>query len=429
MASICVIGMWHLGCVSAACLARDHQVAAWDFDRQIMEGLRGGKPPIFEPGLQEEIGRAMGEGRLKIASGLGEAVLGADVVWITFDTPVDQNDELDLSPILNAVDGIIPLLSDGQLLVVSSQVPVGTSRKIYEKIRKAGKKVEVCYSPENLRLGNAISCFMKPERVVLGISGEEAKGKVADVFAGIGGERLWMGLESAEMSKHALNSYLATLISFSGEISDLCERTGANAIHVMESLRKERRVSPDAPIMPGLGFGGGTLARDVQVLRSVGRGAGVATHVLDAVLASNRERVGYVEQRLESALGGLGGKAIAFFGLTYKPGTDTLRRSLALDVIEGMGGRVAQVRAYDPAIKGAIEGKPHVLVCKSAEEAATGADAIVITTAWEEFKKIDYGKLAGLMRTPVVVDARNALANQGMPPGVRYFGVGVSYGK
>ena len=427
MAKVFVAGMWHLGCVTAACLAKKHKVTGFDPDKTVVDGLKGGRMPIAEHGLLEAMAEAVAAGRLDFAYDCSRAA-NADVIYIAFDTPVDKDDKVDLSPIDSAFDMLMPVISDSQTIVISSQIPVGTSRKLLEKLHKHGKRPLLCYAPENLRLGSAMECFMNPERIVLGVSGDGIAPGLELLFEGVAGERMYMELESAEMVKHAMNSYLATLISFSGEISDLCEKTGANAGLVMEALRKERRVSPNAPIMPGLGFGGGTLARDVQILRGIGQGSGTPTLVLDAVLCANRERMDYVSHRLTYALGGLSGKTIAFFGLTYKPGTDTLRRSLALDVMDSMKSSGAVIRAYDPAVKKQVETHPQVRICQSAKEAAAGADAIVITTAWDEFRTLDYALLALSMKQRVIIDARNILAPGKLGEGIRYFGVGVTNG-
>ncbi len=429
MTNICVIGLWHLGCVTAACLARKHTVVGFDPSQKAVDDLQAGKPPIFEPGLAEAIEEASARGTLSFTHDLAGAIAKSDAIYIAFDTPVDKNDRVDLSPVENALESATPHMRDGQMVIVSSQVPVGTCRRLHAKIAAAGRKVGFCYTPENLRLGTAIEVFMKPERIVFGISDDSLRSRLEDVFAGVSGERMFMDLESAEMVKHAMNSYLATMISFSGDISNICEQTGANAVLVMNALKNEKRISPYAPISPGLGFGGGTLARDLQILREIGKQKGVSTLVLDAAFNSNKERMDYVRKRLSSALGGgLSGKTVAFFGLTYKPKTDTLRRSLALEVIDSLKPSGAAIRAFDPAIKSQVESHPHVLVCASPEEAADGADAIVITTAWEEFKSLDYPAIAGRMRSPVVIDARNMLLPEKLGAKIRYFGVGVTHG-
>ncbi len=428
MASISVIGLWHLGCVTAACLAGKHHVVGYDSNPMVVEGLKTGKPPLFEPGLAEAISEAAGRGSLGFSSNLEDVIAHSDIIYIAFDTPVDKNDLVDLSLVEKTLEDATQHMRDGQLIIVSSQVPVGTCRRLHTKISNSGKKVGFCYTPENLRLGAAIEAFMKPQRVVFGVSGAGLEPMLEDVFSGIPGERMYMGLESAEMVKHATNSYLALMISFSGEISDLCEKTGANAMQVMEALRKERKVSPYAPLIPGLGFGGGTLARDLQILRAIGREKGIKTLLLDSAYQANQNRIGYVQKRLSSALGPLSGKIVAFFGLTYKPGTDTLRRSLALDVIDSLKSSGVQVRAYDPVIKSQIETHPQVQVCDSPEEAVDGADALVIVTAWEQFKFLDYSALGGKMRQPVIIDARNMLSPEKLGKEIRYFGVGVTYG-
>ena len=429
MKKVCILGLWHLGCVTAACLSKRHRVVGWDPDGEVVENLAAGKPPIAEPGLADAISLAQEAGRLSFSADISSAVASADFVYFAFDIPVDDNDESDLSSIWEALEAAIPSMHEGQVVVVSSQVPVGTCRKMLEKFRGAKKPIGVCYAPENLQLGCAIEGFLKPSRLVLGLSAPSLESMIEELFSGIPGERLLMSLESAEMSKHAMNAYLASLISFSGEISDLCEGTGADARQVMRALLLDRRVSQRAPLMPGLGFGGGTLARDLQSLRAIGKKNSTPTPVLDAAFKANRERIGYVQKRLTEVLGDLKEKQISFFGLTYKPGTDTLRRSLALDIIRGIISAGAAVRAYDPAIKGAIDGFGHLQICTSAEECARGADALVIATAWPEFSRLDYLKICPLMRMPIIMDARNAIDSSALPPDAKYFGVGIGNGK
>ena len=429
MLKICVAGLWHLGCVTAACLAERHEVVGWDPDSEVVKKLSMGSAPILEPGLNEAIRGAIKAGHLRFSEDIASSISGADVVYVAFDTPVDEQDQADLSPINSAFDKILPHMKEGALVIISSQIPIGTSRKMLEKARSAKKGAPLCYVPENLRLGSALAGFAKPDRLVIGMSSPEAQSRLEEVFTGVEGERIYMDLESAEMAKHATNSYLAILISFSGEISDLCERSGANAGLVMKALLCDRRVSPYAPLAPGLGFGGGTLARDVQALRRAGAQKGVRTLVLDAAFEANRERMGYVQKKLRSALGSLEGKSIAFFGLTYKPGTDTLRRSLALEIISSLEAAGCRTRAYDPTVKGRLEDHPSLEICGSAQEAAEGADAIVITTGWEEFKGLDYGAICAGMRSSVIIDARNILDPRSLGGKARYYGVGVGNGK
>ncbi len=425
--NVCVIGMWHLGSVTAGCLAKlGNQVACFDYDRQAVDGLRAGNPPVHEPGLKELFTEGVLRGNIRYPEGLKEAISDSDVVYIAFDTPVDESDKIDLAPIHKAACDVIPLLGKDTLLVISSQVPVGTCDRILEKMESQGRKNGLCYTPENLRLGTAIESFMKPERIVCGLSTPDIKEKIERLFSGIDARFLFMSLRSAEMAKHALNSYLATMISFSSEISDLCERTDANAADVMTALKTERRVSPYAPIMPGLGFGGGTLARDVQVLRALGDEKDTPTDVLDSVMTVNARRMDYVKNRLTNLLGTLDGKKIAFFGLAYKAGTNTLRRSLTLQVIGRLKDTGVRISAYDPMIRERIVGYEHVDVCKTAPDAAKGADAVVIMTDWEEFKNMDYAAMAKAMKNPILLDAKNMLdAGRFSGTKIRYYGIGL----
>jgi UDPglucose 6-dehydrogenase len=424
---ICVIGLWHLGCVLSCSMARKHVVAAFDPDGRTVDALRRGEPPILEPGLPEAIAEGMASGRLRFEQSLQKAVSGAQVIWFAFDLPVNENDEPQTRVLESAFSDALSAGARPQAFVVSSQVPIGTCRKLFEKGKKA-VGAELFYVPENLRLGNAVKGFFSQDRIVIGTPDGSKPSIIEDILEGVGGERILLSLESAEMAKHAMNSYLALMISFSGEISDICEAYGADAMKVMDALKKESRVSPLAPLSPGLGFGGGTLARDLQALRSAARKKGMKTFVLDAALESNNERKGYVKRRLQSALGSLEGKTVSFLGLTYKPNTDTLRRSLALEIIDGLAATGAVVRAYDPAVK-KLDAEHHVSVCASADEAFSGADAVVITTAWPEFLGLDFARLVPAMRTRVLIDARNMLSGKKFPAQTKYYGVGVNRGE
>lgn len=415
---IAVIGLWHLGCVTAACLASlGHDIVAIDFS-DVINPIQKGILPVQEPGLAELIKKH----RILFSDDFSK-IADADFVYITFDTPVDQNDQIDISIIYQAFEKILQTLNKKTIIIISSQIPVGTSDILLKKIRAAGMQNEICYIPENLRLGNAIDAFLSPERIVFGISSESVKNKIISLFRKIDTKHFFMDLKSAEMTKHALNSYLATLISWSGEISNLCEATGANAVDVMIALKYEERVSDKAPIMPGLGFGGGTLARDVQILRSIGKEKNIKTHVLNAVIQTNEERMHYIKNKLIFLLGDLTGKTIAFLGLTYKANTSTLRRSLALQLIDQLQNDML-IKAYDPAISQPIKSHPQIAICNTIEEAVKDTDVVIITTDWDEFKTFNYSALANIMKTPILLDTKNML-NKNDIKGMRYYGVGI----
>ncbi|NMC08688.1 MAG: UDP-glucose/GDP-mannose dehydrogenase family protein, partial [Candidatus Lokiarchaeota archaeon] len=385
------IGLWHLGCVASACLARlGYPVTCFDFDVKRVAELKEGKFPIHEPGLPELFQEGVSSGRIRFSTDPKKEIPSSSIVYITHDTPVDDQDRVDLGVINKSIDLVLPLLNEASILLISSQVPIGTSSEIARRLKGMNKTSAVCYFPENLRLGEAITCFLHPDRMVFGLSTCQVKNDIERLFSKIPARKLFMDLESAEMAKHALNSYLATNISFSSEIADLCEVTGANANDVMEALKLDKRVGEHAPIKPGLGFGGGTLARDLNILRDVGARACMKTELLDAVLSVNIRRMDYIFKKLETVLGSLDGRQIAFLGLTYKARTSTLRRSLALQAIRAIKSTSTLFRAYDPMIQDSIPSEPRIHVCKSIEEAVTGADALVITTAWDEFKNLEH---------------------------------------
>ncbi|OGI95625.1 hypothetical protein A2917_03690 [Candidatus Nomurabacteria bacterium RIFCSPLOWO2_01_FULL_42_17] len=422
---ICIIGMWHLGTVTAGCLAIiGNEVICFDFKKEVINNMKKGYLPIFEPGLQELFDKARKKNIISFSNNLKNIIPGSDYVYITFDTPVDSHDKVNLAVIHKSMDKIIPLISPKTLLVISSQIPVGTCRKIIQKIRNKGKKNELCYIPENLRLGDAIKSFLEPERIVIGLSSDLAKQKAENLLSHIKTSKIFMNLESAEMTKHAMNAYLATLISFSSEISNICEKVGANALDVMNALKTEKRVSPYAPIMPGLGFGGGTLARDIQILKEVGSIHKVKTEVLNAVFSNNTHRMEYVSDKLKMLLGTLNKKKIAFFGLVYKAGTNTLRRSLTLQIIDQIKNKNVIISAYDPMIKEKIKNY-NIEVCKSPSEAVDKADALVIMTDWDEFKEINYSDLAKSMRNQIIFDTKNILdISKLKKSNVKYYGIG-----
>jgi len=416
--------MWHLGTVTAGCLSQANKVTCFDFDEKVIGKLKNGQLPVAEPCLKDLFDQALKKNNLSFSNSLEDTIPKSDYVYIAFDTPVDKNDEIDLRIIYDTVEKITPLLSKKALLVISSQIPVGTCKKIIKKLRKEGKQNELCYTPENLRLGDAINSFMNPERIVFGLSSTSIKKDIEKLFSQIETEKLFMSLESAEMTKHTMNAYLATLISFSGEISDICEEFEANAIDVMNALKAEKRVSPHAPIMPGLGFGGGTLARDIQILRKIGSQRKIKTEVLNAVYSSNINRMKYIANKLNTLLGTIDKKKIAFLGLVYKAGTNTLRRSLTLQIIDQIKDRDVIISAYDPMIKEKIEGYD-IEVCKSPDEAVREADALVIMTDWEEFKSIDYLEITKSMREKIIIDTKDILdTTKFKKSSIQYYGIG-----
>ena len=426
---ICVIGIWHLGAVYSACLSDlGYRVVGIEANSSRVEKLKHGIPPLFEPGLQEMMSANVKSGRLRFSDKLEDGVKGAKYVLITFDTPVDDRDEIDLLEIYDMADRIAGYLENDSVILVSSQVPVGTCENIKLRIQKKRPDLvfDTAYSPENLRLGQAINCFMKPERIVIGADNTDTLNAVEAFFRVIEAPVLRMNLRSAEMAKHALNAFLATSISFGNEIANICDEVGADAISVVKALRSEGRIGNRLPLFPGLGFAGGTLARDLKVLKKIGKEQGYETLLIDSVYDVNARQNGVVVRKLERIYGSLKGLAIGILGITYKPGTSTLRRSSSLEIIGELVTKGAAVKAYDPkADMNEVHKHVEFEFCTEVSYVAQNSSALALVTDWPEFKELDYGHLKGIMKNPVFIDTKNFLdMEQMLSFGYNYFGIG-----
>jgi UDPglucose 6-dehydrogenase len=426
---VCVIGLWHLGLVTAACLADlGRTVVGFDEDSQLVEALHSGRLPLFEPGLEELVAAGTAHERLRFTADPREALAGAGHAVIAYDTKVDERDESDLSQVMAAASLLARHLEDGSTVVVSSQVPVGTCERIQAAVRrgKPSRRFGIAYVPENLRLGQAIERFKKPEMIVIGADDPATARAVDELFSGIDGPRVVVGLRTAEMIKHALNAFLATCISFSSEMANLCDEVGADALEVARALHLDRRVGPLAPLRPGLGFAGGTLARDLKTLRKLGRRDGSGTPLIEAVLAVNERQNRVVTRKLKKLFGSLEGLTVGVLGLTYKPGTSTLRRSAALEIIGELTAGGAAVKAHDPrANLEELPVFPNFEFCPDPGAVALRSDALVIVTEWPEFRNLDFRAMRNAMRNAVLVDAQNMLDAQEMAElGFHYLGVG-----
>lgn len=422
---VVVFGLWHLGCVTAACLAAaGKEVVGLDPDTAVIERLRKGEPPIHEPGLAALITEGAAAGRLSFSSDAVSALRGADVLWVTFDTPVNARDEADVASVRARLDEIRTALRPGTLVLVSSQVPVGFTRSLARDL--AALQVRCAYSPENLRLGRAIAVFQEPERVIAGLMDDADRERIAELFAPYAKQIEWMSVESAEMTKHAINAFLATSVSFINELARLCEKVGADAREVERGLKTEGRIGPKAYLSPGPAFAGGTLARDLRFLSGFGRELGVATPLFDGVLASNDSHKSWLRTRIVELLEGKSAPVVAVLGLTYKPGTDTLRRSTALELCQWLHERGARVQAHDPVIAaGNPDLPPWLAPCSSAAQALSGADLAVIATEWPEFRSLTVEDFTSVMRTACLIDQSWFLAQAlDRGTGLRYFAPG-----
>lgn len=422
-----VVGLWHLGCVlSAAWSKLGFKVIGFDYSKQLIDDLNLNRPPVFEPHLEETLMNSKKENKLDFTDEI--KLLGeCDFIFLAYDTPVLDNDDSDLAPLERAIGDMGNVLKDGAVVIVSSQTPVGTCEKFRADLKKKNPAAELVYSPENLRLGEAINCYLNPGRIIVGAESETAVSKTVLFFSDIKAEIITMSLVSAEMVKHAINSFLANSIVFANHLADLCEVSGADILDVVKGVKSDERIGQKAYFSAGIGFSGGTLGRDIQVLSKLNKASGQRAFLYESLLRFNSDRKNVILNKISALLAGdFGGKTISVLGLTYKPGTSTLRRSLPLEIVEMLAKKGAKLKAYDPmANYDELDKKPLFQICASIDEAISESDLVVLLTEWNEFKKYDWEKGARLMRNKNFFDAKNFLCDMELyNKNYRYSGIG-----
>lgn len=428
---VCVMGLWHLGTVIAACLASlGHEVVGLDFDRKTVDDLREGKPPLYEPGLEDLVASGIHTSRLSFTTDPDLALRGANVLWVAYDTPVDENDVADVDFVVSSVCRVFQYIPEEALVLFSSQLPAGTVRKVEEAYGGAfpGRKVHFACSPENLRLGKAIETFTKPERVVVGVRSKDALLKAQVLFAPFTSKIEWMSVESAEMTKHAVNAFLALSVAFANEIAGICEKVGADGKEVERGLKTEGRIGPKAYLSPGVAFSGGTLARDIAFLSGLAAKSGANSRLLASVKDSNDvQREWVVTKVLENLPKGQTSTTVAVWGLTYKPGTNTLRRSASVELCQALLEKGIAVRAHDPVVKSLPEELAgNIVLCETPTAAAFGADVLVVATEWPEYVVISPAAVLEAMEGNTVVDPNRFLAGFLKMRNAQYLAVGFS---
>ena len=419
--NVTVLGLWHLGSVTVACCAKHFNVVGLDFDAANIAKLNSGQAPLLEPGLNELITVGLVAKKLSFTTDAKIACANADVLWLTYDTPVNENDESNVEAVLTPLRRALPHLSNGALVLISAQLPVGTCAKL----EKEFPQFHFACSPENLRLGKAIDAFEKAERAVVGIRSDAKKALLEELFKPFTPQIIFMRTESAEMVKHALNSFLALSITFINEVARLCEHTSADAKEVSAGLKSEARIGLKSYLGPGGPFAGGTLARDVVTLSQLAAAHGEKISVIPAIKQSNDLHRGWAFRRLQSRLGDLRGQKISILGLTYTANTDTLRRSAAVELCQQLLAAGAKVSAFDPAVKILPPELNAVSLADDISTALTGAEAVAVCTEWPQFRSADWAKIVPQMRSPVFVDANRFLEKELKNiPGVEHLSVG-----
>lgn len=410
---IAVIGLWHLGSVTSACLANlGFTVIAFDDDKELISNYYKDILPIYEPGLMEMTKAVRQKGTLEYTTDIAQ-IADADVVWITYDTPVNDNDEADTEYVKDRILNLFPYLKEGAVLLVSSQMPVGSIhglRKAYEN-SFGENRIHFACSPENLRLGNAISVFTNPDRIVVGVSSEEAKQKLYSVLSVITNNILWMSVASAEMTKHAINAFLATSVVFINELASLCEQVGADASEVEQGLKTEQRIGPKSYLKPGSAFAGGTLARDLDYLVKKNTELSIPYGFFQSIINSNSHHRDWAKNTIRRICPDLSGKNVCVLGLTYKPGTDTLRRSQSVELCKWLSASKAIVNVFDPVIGNLPAELTTIMnLFPTAEEASCNADIVVVSTEWPQFSNINFENIQQSEKA-MVIDANGFLKN------------------
>ncbi|MBW4660803.1 MAG: nucleotide sugar dehydrogenase [Drouetiella hepatica Uher 2000/2452] len=405
-----IVGLWHLGCViSAAWSTLGKTVQGVDFDHALIDNLSQGQPPIFEPGLQETIQTGLSQGKLGYST--DPAMLSdCGLVFLAYDTPVRDDDTSDLTILEEAIAKIGSHLSPRTILIVSAQLPAGTARQFRAQLKEFEPSLELVYSPENLRLGEAIDCYLHPGHIVIGADDPQAGQTVTELFAPMQAECLLMNLPSAEMTKHGINSFLAASITLANQWADICTAVGADFTQVAAAMKLDPRIGKRAYLSSGIGFSGGTLGRDLKVLEAINQRSGNESPIFGTVWQYNKSRVKVVAKMSEAAIGSLKGKRVALLGMTYKPGTSTLRRSLPLEVASDLIAKGAEIRAYDPKANwNEVQIPAQLQVCSTAYDAAADADLVVLLTEWAEFKELDFQEIRDRMKGSTFFDTKNFL--------------------
>jgi UDPglucose 6-dehydrogenase len=428
---IAVIGSGYVGLVAGTCFADSgNDVVCVDKDASKIEALRSGVIPIYEPGLEELVAKNVREKRLFFTTELPEAVGPAEVVFIAVGTPEGENGEADLKYVLDAAVQVGKALRAYTVVVDKSTVPVGTAAKVKAALASVtGVEFDVVSNPEFLKEGAALEDFFKPDRVVIGADSERARKIMAELygpFVRTENPILFMDTRSAELTKYAANSMLATRISFMNDIAALCEKVGADVDLVRKGMGADKRIGYPF-LFPGVGYGGSCFPKDVKALVTTAREHGIEFDLLRAVERTNERQKAVLLHKAIRHFGALDGRTFAVWGLSFKPKTDDMREAPALTLVEGLLGKGAKVQVHDPV---AMEvARRHfgnrVTYAATPYDALEGADALFVVTEWNDFRHPDFGRMSSVMKSPVVFDGRNVFNPDTLRErGFTWFGIG-----
>ncbi len=437
---IAVVGTGYVGLVVGACLAETgNDIVCCDINDDKIACLNAGQIPIYEPGLEPLVERNLEEGRLHFTTEVELAVRDAEIIFIAVGTPPGEDGSADLQHVLAVAETIgrnMPATGPEKIVITKSTVPVGTAAKVRKAIRKQTlRPVHVCSNPEFLKEGAAVQDFMKPDRVVVGVDAEYAREKLAELYAPFvrtGNPILFMDIASAEITKYAANAMLATRISFMNTIASLCEAVGADVAHVRQGIGTDERIGPGF-LFAGIGYGGSCFPKDVKALIHSLREHGVDPAVLDGVEQVNASQKELLLKRVLDRYGeDLSSRTFAVWGLSFKPETDDMREAPSLGIVQGLIERGARVRAHDP--QAAHEAQRHfadhlnrgsLTLCDKNYDCLDSADALLILTEWQPYRRPDFVRIQQLLKEPIVFDGRNLWEPERMrEKGFHYVSIG-----
>lgn len=429
---VSIIGTGYVGLVQGACFAdTGNQVICMDIDEKKIAALKKGTIPIYEPGLEEMVRKNLQEGRLEFVTSLKTAVEKSDVIFLCLPTPSSEDGSADLSQVIKVSEQIAACVNGEKLLVSKSTVPVGTVDTIRGILRKkALHPVEVASNPEFLKEGSALQDSLKPDRVIIGTRSKNAIAMLEELyepFVRTGNPIIVMDERSAEMTKYAANAFLATKISFMNELANLCEELGADIDWVRKGIGSDPRVGKQF-LFPGVGYGGSCFPKDVKALIKMAGEHNKDLRILKAVEEVNEQQKKVLVQRLVAHFGGrVSGKVVALWGLSFKPQTDDVREAPSLVIIRELLAQGVKVHAHDPiaipAVKNRFGGA--VEFFENGYDALKGAEAWMVVTEWNEFRRPDFDRITKLMKQPVLFDGRNIYdAKEMKDRGFIYYGIG-----
>ena len=438
---ITIIGTGYVGLVTGACFAEmGNKVICVDQDKVKIEGLKSGIIPIFEPGLNLMVNESYQKEVLTFTTSIDEAINETEIIFIAVGTPQDEDGSADLTHVLKVAKEIGEKMNHPLIVVDKSTVPVGTADKVRAAIQSALDRrnedieFDVVSNPEFLKEGSAIKDFMQPDRVVIGSEKESSTNALKALYRPftLNRERfIQMDIKSAEMTKYAANAFLATKISFMNEMSNICERVGADVNMVRMGIGSDNRIGYKF-IYPGCGYGGSCFPKDIKALGNTAENNGYTANILQAVEKVNTQQKRVLVQKITGKFGeDLNGKCFAVWGLSFKPGTDDMREAASIIIINGLLDKGATIKAYDPkAMKEAenhyFKKQSNISYCKDKYEALDGADALVLITEWKEFRSPDFDRISSLLKQSVIFDGRNQYdKNMLKKCGYEYYQIGV----